>query len=141
MAVEQDDEDQDLDEDQRRKKAEQKEYDEMVATSDKVLNDWTAANPDEGARQAVIDSYIEGGEIDAATAGVQDVEVQIIEASFTKHIERSILSPLGLTMAQWQEHIDEADLPAFRRAVVKGDWQLLTTHARAAAKMRLDLGI
>ncbi|RWP72789.1 hypothetical protein [Mesorhizobium sp.] len=140
MAVEQDDDDQDLDEDQRREKAEQKEYDEMVATSDKVLNDWMAAHP-EDARQEVIDSYIEGGEIDAATAGVHDVEVQIIEASFTKHIERSILSPLGLTMDQWQEHIDEAELPAFRRAVVKGDWQLLTTHARAAAKMRLDLGI
>ncbi|MER9852242.1 hypothetical protein NKJ55_34150 [Mesorhizobium sp. M0106] len=140
MAVEQEDDDPDLDEDQRREKAEQKEYDQMVATSDKVLNDWMASHP-EDARQEVIDSYIEGGEIDAATAGVQDVEVQIIEASFTKHIERSILSPLGLTMAQWQEHIDEADLPAFRRAVVKGDWQLLTTHARAAAKMRLDLGI
>ncbi|RJT35255.1 hypothetical protein D3227_21715 [Mesorhizobium waimense] len=140
MAVEQDDDDQDLDEDQRREKAEQKEYDEMVAASDKVLNDWMAAHP-EDARQAVIDSYIEGGEIDAATAGVQHVEVQIIEASFTKHIERSILSPLGLTMAQWQEHMDEAELPAFRRAVVKGDWQALIDHARAAAKMRLDLGI
>ncbi|MER9231432.1 hypothetical protein NKI56_04875 [Mesorhizobium sp. M0622] len=140
MAVEQDDEDQDLDEDQRREKAEQKEYDEMVAASDKVLNDWMAAHP-EDTRQVVIDTFIEGGEIDAAMAGVQDVEVQIIEASFTKHIERSILSPLGLTMAQWQEHMDETELPAFRRAVVKGDWQLLTTHARAAAKMRLDLGI
>ncbi|WP_353035899.1 hypothetical protein [Mesorhizobium sp. M1328] len=39
------------------------------------------------------------------------------------------------------EHIGEAELPAFRRAVVEGDWQALINHARAAAKMRLDLGI
>ncbi|RWQ52765.1 hypothetical protein [Mesorhizobium sp.] len=112
----------------------------MVSTTDKILGEWTAAQPEE-ARQAVIDSFIEGGVIDAAAAGVHDVEALIVEASFTKHIERQILGPLGLTMDQWQEHIDEAELPAFRRAVVKGDWQLLTTHARAAAKMRLDLGI
>ncbi|MER9776554.1 hypothetical protein [Mesorhizobium sp. M0220] len=45
------------------------------------------------------------------------------------------------SMDQWLEHVGEADLPAFRRAVVEGDWQALINHARAAAKMRLDLGI
>ncbi|WP_288141874.1 hypothetical protein [Mesorhizobium sp.] len=39
------------------------------------------------------------------------------------------------------EQIDEAELPAFRRAAVEGNWLALINHARAAAKMQLDLGI
>jgi len=35
----------------------------------------------------------------------------------------------------------EAELPEFRLAVVEGNWQLLTDHARRCAKLRLDLGI
>ncbi|TIL29499.1 hypothetical protein [Mesorhizobium sp.] len=62
VAVErEDDDDQDLDADDKAK-AEQAEYDEMVSTTDKILGEWTAAQPEE-ARQAVIDSYIEGGVI------------------------------------------------------------------------------
>ncbi|TIR05326.1 MAG: hypothetical protein E5X37_27150 [Mesorhizobium sp.] len=89
----------------------------------------------------MIDGYIESGILDHTIAGVDELETTIVEAAFAAHGDRTVLKPLGLTMDQWQEHIDDAELPAFRRAVVEGDWQSLIAHARAAAKMRLDLGI
>ncbi len=92
-------------------------------------------------QQAVVDAYAETGVIDFEAAGVDELEAQVVQAAFTQRVERNVLAPLGLTMDQWSEHIDEAELPAFRMAVVKGDWALLTRHAQAAAQMRHDLGI
>lgn len=129
-----------LSEEEKREKKEQKQYESMVEMSDKILNRWHEAKP-EGERQSVIDGYIESGVLDHTVAGVDELETIIVEAAFVAHVDRAVLKPLGLTMDQWQEHIDDAELPAFRRAVIEGDWQSLIAHARAAAKMRTDLSL
>lgn len=134
------DEDDDLTEDEKKARKEQKDYDNMVRMSDSILNRWHEAQP-EDARQSVIDSYIETGDLDPTLAGADEVETAIVQSAFAFHVQRQVLGPVGLTLDQWQEHIDEAELPEFRRAVIKGDWQLLIDHARASAKMRRDLGI
>jgi hypothetical protein len=135
-----DEDDEHLTDEEKQQRKEQKDYDQMVRISDDILNRWTEAQP-EDARQSVIDSYIETGTLDHTVAGVDEIETTIVQAAFASHVQRQILAPLGMTIDQWSEHIDEAELPDFRRAVVNGDWQLLTDHARATAKMRLDLGI
>ncbi|UVK36822.1 hypothetical protein LHFGNBLO_003785 [Mesorhizobium sp. AR10] len=108
--------------------------------ADRSLDRFNANAPAE-VRDAAIDEYIETGVLNHETAQVDEVETAVVQAAFTQHIERHVLKPVGLSMDQWMEHIDEAELPAFRRAAVEGNWQALISHARAAAKMRLDLGI
>ncbi|MER8389071.1 hypothetical protein NKH14_26810 [Mesorhizobium sp. M1380] len=112
----------------------------MIEGADRALDRWNQ-NQTQEVREASIASYIETGEIDHAAAGINELEASIVQAAAAVQIERQVLKPVGLSMDQWLEHVDEADLPAFRRAVVEGDWQALINHARAAAKMRLDLGI
>lgn len=142
MAGEQDDadeldaEDDDLTPEEKANKAHQ----ELLDGADRAVNRWAEAQPVE-VQQAVVDAYAETGIIDHEAAGVDKVEAMIVEAAFTQRLVRGVLAPVGLTLESWSEHIDEAELPAFRRAVVRGDWALLTRHAQAAAQMRHDLGL
>ncbi|CAH2394512.1 hypothetical protein [Mesorhizobium ventifaucium] len=141
MAIEQEDDDQDLeDDDLTPEQKAQKTHQELSDGADRALNRWAEAQPVE-VQQAVVDTFAETGVIDFEAAGVDQLEAQVVEAAFTQRLVRSVLAPVGLTLESWSEHIDEAELSEFRRAVVRGDWALLTRHAQAAAKMRLDLGI
>ncbi len=63
----------------------------------------------------------------------------MVAAAFVKTMERDVFSQYGLTHQQWMEHVDEADLPAFRKAAMTGDWQVFHRHAEACAKMRHGL--
>jgi hypothetical protein len=65
----------------------------------------------------------------------------VVEAGFIKTMERDVFSQYGLTHATWMEHVDEADLPAFRKAAMKGDFSVFHQHAEQCAKMRKELGI
>jgi hypothetical protein len=38
-----------------------------------------------------------------------------------------------MTSAQYSTYVDEADMPALRRALVAGDWGTLHRHAQAVA--------
>ena len=129
-----------LDPQQQEALKEERRFEQITNMADNALERWEHAQPVE-VQQAVADTYIENGEIDHAAAGVHEIEAQVVVAALTQHVERKILKPLGLTMDKWAEHIDEADLPAFRRACVKGDWNVIRQHALAAAKMRHELGI
>lgn len=111
----------------------------MQAT-DKILDQWRVANAPE-VQQAAVDMFAETGVLDAEQLGVHPLEVQMVEAAFYQTVERNVLKPFGLSVAEWQEHIDPAEEPAFRRAIAKGDWQTLKRHAQASAKMRRDLGL
>ena len=82
--------------------------------------------------------------LDHAVAGVDELETcQSFTPPSPVTSERNVLKPRsGMTMDQWSEHIDEAELPdvsAGCRSTAIGSCSI--EHARAAAKMRLDLGL
>ncbi|QDB99519.1 hypothetical protein [Mesorhizobium sp. 8] len=133
------DADEDEDGDDELEKAE-KLYEEMVAACDQSLNRWKeAATPE--VQQAAVDHFAETGELNAELAGVDPIEAEMVHAAFYQYVERNVLKPFGLTVATWQEHIDPAEEPAFRRAMAKGDWALLKHHANRAAAMRREHGL
>ena len=134
------DDDEDLTPEEKAERKAEKLHQQFVENADEALNRWHETQPVE-TRELVVGNYIATGDLDHAVAGVDELELAVVHAAFTGHVERNVLKPVGLTMDQWSEHIDEADLPAFRQAVVRGDWLLLIEHARAAANMRLDLGL
>ncbi|MDW9931989.1 hypothetical protein GOB12_02315 [Sinorhizobium meliloti] len=116
-------------------KAEKKElaqHNQFRQMADDTLNRWSESQPTE-VRQSVIDSYIDTGEINHQVAGVDELEAQVVMAAFTQHVERSVLTPLGLTLSQWESYVEADDLPAFRRAAVKGDWGTFQRHAQTVA--------
>ena len=41
----------------------------------------------------------------------------------------------------WIEHVQDEDLPAFRKAAMKGDFSVFHQHAAEAAQLRKKLGI
>lgn len=110
----------------------EKQHNEMSAMADRALNRWAEAQPLE-VQQAVVDKYAETGVIDYEAAGVDEVEAVVVEQAFTQRLERAVLGPVGLTLDRWADFIDQAELPAFRMAVVRGDWALLTDHAQRVA--------
>lgn len=132
--------DEDLSPEELAEKKAEEQYQQFVQIADEVLNRWTEAQPVE-VREAAIDAYVETGEMDPATAGVDEIEIGVLQAAYHQHVERKVLKPLGLTLAQWHEHIDDAELPLFRAAVVKGNWPMLIAHAQLAAAMRKERGI
>ncbi|NGO54823.1 hypothetical protein [Allomesorhizobium camelthorni] len=109
-----------------------KVHNKLSATADEAINRWAETAPLE-TQQAVVDAYAETGIIDYERAGVDQVEALVVEQAFTQRLERSILTPVGLDLDTWSEFIDQAELPAFRMAVVRGDWALLTDHAQRVA--------
>lgn len=84
-------------------------------------------------RDAAIAEFIETGVLNPEIAQVDEVETAMVEAAFALHAEREVFKPLGLTSAQYSTYVDEADMPALRRALVAGDWGTLHRHAQAVA--------
>lgn len=99
---------------------------------------WESGQSEE-VRTATIDQYVETGTIDFEKAGLDPVEGLLIEMGFTRHVTTSILAPLGLSYEEWNDCIDPKDLPAFRRAAVKGDWSVFRGHAERVAQALYDL--
>jgi hypothetical protein len=109
-----------------------KKHNELSDMADRSLNRWAETAPLE-TQQAVVDKYAETGIIDHEAAGVDQVEALVVEQAFTARLERAVLGPVGLDLDTWSEFIDQTELPAFRMAVVRGDWALLTDHAQRVA--------
>jgi hypothetical protein len=129
--VDEDDNKEDKKDETEDEKAE-RQFKEMAAMADRSLDRFNTNAPSE-VRDAAIAEYIDTGTLSHETAQVDEVEVAVVEAAFTQHIERNVLKPVGLTMGQYTSYVDEADMPALRRAVVSGDWSTLHRHAQAVA--------
>ncbi|WP_287302384.1 hypothetical protein [Mesorhizobium sp.] len=104
----------------------------MVEMADRSLDRFNSSASAE-VRDAAIAEFIETGVLNHETAQVDEVETAMVEAAFALHAEREVFKPLGLTSAQYSTYIDEADMPALRRALVAGDWGTLHRHAQAVA--------
>ncbi|MER9776604.1 hypothetical protein [Mesorhizobium sp. M0220] len=69
----------------------------MIEGADRALDRWNQ-NQTREVREASIASYIETGEIDHAAAGIDELEVSIVQAAAAVQIERQVLKPVGLSM-------------------------------------------
>jgi hypothetical protein len=110
----------------------EKQFKQMVEMADRSLDRFNSSASAE-VRDAAIAEFIETGVLNHETAQVDEVETAMVEAAFALHAEREVFKPLGLTSAQYSTYVDEADMPALRRALVAGDWGTLHRHAQAVA--------
>lgn len=108
----------------------EKQYQDMVSISDKVMDRWREATP-EPDQQAIVDRYAETGELNHE--GIDAMEASVVQSAFALHAQREVFTPLGLTQAQYNSYVDPADLPALRRALVTGRWDVLREHAQRVA--------
>ncbi|PAP92646.1 hypothetical protein [Mesorhizobium wenxiniae] len=121
----------DDDKDETEDEKAERQFNEMVAMADRSLNRFNSGPAE--VRDATIAEYIETGVLNPETAQVDEIETTMVEAAFALHAEREVFKPLGLTSAQYSTYVDEADMPALRRALVAGDWGTLHRHAQAVA--------
>jgi hypothetical protein len=98
-----------------------------------AIERWEAEQPEE-VRAAAIAAYIESDTVDPEASGLSAAQVEALEAGYRAHVENTIAKPLGLDVDTWSEFISDDDLPAFREAVVRGDWELLRGHAMAVSE-------
>ena len=106
---------------------------EAVQRHGETLDRWEAEQPEE-VRAAAIAAYVETDTIDTEATGLSADQVAALEAGFRAHVETTIAKPLGLDLDTWAEFVADEDLPAFRKAVVTGDWELLRGHAESVAE-------
>ena len=106
---------------------------QAVKLHGETLDRWEAEQPEE-VRAAAITAYVDTDTIDTEATGLSADQVAALEAGFRAHVETTIAKPLGLDLDTWAGFVAEEDLPAFRKAVVMGDWELLRGHAEAVAE-------
>ncbi|MDW9354627.1 hypothetical protein GOA97_01935 [Sinorhizobium meliloti] len=96
----------------------------------------------EAQQTFIAEAFIDTGEIPTGEAfGITEHQARVVEAGFIRSMERDVFSQYGLTHEHWMEHVDDRDLPTFRRAAIKGDWSVFHQHAEQCAKLRKELGI
>ncbi|MQW08092.1 hypothetical protein GHK45_31455 [Sinorhizobium meliloti] len=96
----------------------------------------------EAQQTFIAEAFIDTGEIPTGEAfGITEQQARVVEAGFIRSMERDVFSQYGLTHEHWMEHVDDRDLPTFRRAAIKGDWSVFHQHAEQCAKLRKELGI
>jgi hypothetical protein len=134
------DQDEDLDDNEKAAKAEQQLYEQAVKVTDMALNAWKEATPTD-VQEAVVEQYIENGELDVEAAGVDAQTIEAVETGFIVHLEKSVLSHYGLSYTDWMAHVADEDMGAFRRAAIKGDWGTFHEHAQRCREVRNSLGL
>lgn len=107
----------------------------IIAASDRVMDRWEQTQT-EDVRKAAITRYIESGEGDAASAGMEEIEGHVLVTAYSHHIEKDVCQPFGLTLDTFQSHIADEHEHLFREAVVKGNWQWLRSWAQKIAEQR-----
>ncbi|MBZ9753688.1 hypothetical protein LB524_00165 [Mesorhizobium sp. ESP6-5] len=126
--------DEDLTDDEK----EEKQHAEFVRMADQSLDRFRDTHS-EAQQQFIVDAFVETGAIPTGEAfGIEEVEATVVMVAFEQHLDRNVLRQHGLTMATYMEHVDDADLPALRRAAAQGRWEVFHEHAQAIAAARKD---
>ncbi|PBC22151.1 MULTISPECIES: hypothetical protein [unclassified Mesorhizobium] len=116
----------------------EKQHAEFVRMADQSLDRFRETHS-EPQQQFIVDAFVETGEIPTGEAfGIEEVEAAVVMVAFEQHLDRNVLRQHGLTMATYMEHVDDADLPALRRAAAKGEWHVFHSHAQVIAAARKD---
>ncbi len=110
--------------------------------ANKTLDEFRETHTTE-QQQFIADAFIESGTVPTGEEfGISDEQAETVVAAFQSHIEQTVLSHYqGLTLDQMLEHVDPSDEPAFRRAAVKGDWNVYHDYARKVVAMRTKHGL
>ena len=102
----------------------------MNKAFDDAMEQWETDTPDESIRQDIVDHITQTGTIPEG-ANISEGQVDAVFEGFSNHIQNEILSPLGLTLDQWGEHIDPAEQGTLYGLILRGDWATLHKHAAA----------
>lgn len=96
----------------------------------------------EDQQKFLADAFVDLGEIPVGEEfGITEAQAMVVEAGFIATLNRDVFSQYGIDHATWMDHVDQQDLPTFRKAALKGDFSIFHQHCVEVAKMRLDLGI
>ena len=101
---------------------------ELQQIADAAIDQFNETLPQEH-RELVIANFLHTGEIDALVVGVDQDTLDATVAAFESKMTTEALQPFGLDLDTYLDHCDEADLPAIRQLVVRGDWSSLADHA------------
>ena len=117
------------------------DVDELQEITNSTLDDFRTTHS-EAQQQFIADAFIESGVIPTGEAfGVSDADAAVVAAGFVRTLERDVISKYGLSYEMWMEHVQDEDLPEFRKAAIKGDFSVFHRHAVEAAQLRKKLGI
>lgn len=130
------------DEDQETEEQEgDKSVDTLQQEANAALESFRETHSDQ-QQQFIADAFVMTGEIPTGEDfGITEEQATAVQAGFIATMERDVFSQYGLTHDLWMEHVDDNDLPAFRKAAMKGDWSVFHQHAEQCAKLRKELGI
>lgn len=114
---------------------------EVQSKTNEVLSEFRESHT-ETQREFLANVYAESGVIPTGEEfGITEAQAATVEVGFVRTLTTDVLSQYGLSYDQWNEHLDEADLPAFRKIVMSGDFSRIHEHARLCAQMRRELGL
>ena len=117
------------------------DVDELQEITNATLDDFRTTHS-EAQQQFIADAFIESGVIPTGeTFGVSEADAAVVTAGFVRTLERDVFSKYGLNYEMWMEHVQDEDLPEFRKAAIKGDFSVFHRHALEAAQLRKKLGI
>ncbi|MBZ9772894.1 hypothetical protein [Mesorhizobium sp. CO1-1-8] len=102
---------------------------EIEAIADKAI---TAFNEtmDRDTADVIVAKFTLDGTLDASVIGVDQQTLDATVKAFENRMTSECLAPVGLTLSDYLDCCDEADLPAIRSLVVKGDWKTIAEHAQ-----------
>ncbi|MGX5804814.1 hypothetical protein ACWGS9_26695 [Bradyrhizobium sp. Arg314] len=101
---------------------------EIEAIADKAITQFNET-VDRDTAEVIVAKFTFDGTLDANVIGVDQQTLHATVKAFENRMTGECLAPVGLTLSDYLDCCDEADLPAIRLLVVKGDWKTIAEHA------------
>ncbi|MEI9409899.1 hypothetical protein [Mesorhizobium salmacidum] len=113
---------------------------EIEGIADKAITQFNDT-VDRDMAELIVTKFTYDGTLDANVIGVDQGTLDATVRAFENKMTSVALAPVGLTLSDYLDCCDPADLPAIRSLVVKGDWRSIAEHAsriRAAINSQGD---
>lgn len=101
---------------------------EIEAIADKAITQFNETVDGETA-ELIVAKFTHDGTLDAEVIGVDQGTLDATVRAFENKMAAEALTPVGLTLSDYLNCCDPADLPAIRSLVVEGDWRTIAEHA------------
>ncbi|TPJ59967.1 hypothetical protein [Mesorhizobium sp. B2-6-1] len=102
---------------------------EIEAIADQAITTFNETI-DRDTAELIVAKFTLDGTLDPNVIGVDQQTLDATVKAFENRMTSECLAPVGLTLSDYLDCCDEADLPAIRSLVVKGDWKAIAEHAQ-----------
>ncbi|CDX41293.1 hypothetical protein MPLA_380036 [Mesorhizobium sp. ORS 3359] len=102
---------------------------EIEAIADEAITQFNET-VDRDTAEVIVAKFTLDGTLDAKVIGVDQQTLDATVKAFENRMTSECLAPVGLTLGDYLDCCDEADLPAIRSLVVRGDWKTIAEHAQ-----------